>query len=112
MTCDICAQEADLFIGIAVGAPGHERIFNGCGRCGVVMDYLKRYCESAALTPHLDCDLRRYVETITVDLASFENLRRMTRQEFRALLRARLQEFGDKCLAVWDEKCGGRDETQ
>ena len=111
MTCEICGLEVDYFTRISVGVPDHKRVFNGCGRCDIVMAYLNRYCEGAALTPHLDYGIRAQVETISVDLASFENLRRLTRQEFRALLRERLQEFGDKCLAVWDEICIRRSAT-
>ena len=58
----------------------------------------------------MERNITRQVEVITTDFATWEMVRRMTRQEFRALLRERLQEFGDKCLAVWDEKCGGRAE--
>ncbi len=57
----------------------------------------------------MERDIARQAEIITTDFATWEMYRHMTRQEFRTLLRERLQEFGDKCLAAWDEKCGGRD---
>lgn len=55
-------------------------------------------------------NLNRQTTVLEMHFASWEELRQLTRQEFRALLRERLQEFGDKCLAVWDEKCGGEQE--
>lgn len=62
--------------------------------------------QKAPLELSIGRSVTRQVYVLEAHFASWEELRRLTRQEFRALLRERLQEFGDKCPAVWDEKCG------
>lgn len=108
MICEICGGETPATIGVLLGSQG----FNACGRCGAIVRWADAECERSPFTPEMTVALDRQVERISIDLASFENLRCMTRAEFRALLRERLQKFGDKCLAVWEEKCGGRLDDQ
>jgi hypothetical protein len=45
-------------------------------------------------------------EVLTCRLTAYEGMRRLTRQQFRQILRNKLQAFGDEILATWEKLYG------
>jgi pyrroline-5-carboxylate reductase len=58
----------------------------------------------------IELELEREVvtqtEVITCRLTTYEGMRRLSRQQFRQILRDKLQAFGDEILATWEKLYG------
>ena len=62
----------------------------------------------------MDKNAKTLSDRLFVDLGTYEELRRMRRQEFRTRLRERLQELGDRCQRAYDDAArpGGQEQTE
>jgi len=58
----------------------------------------------------IDKNPKTLSDRLFVDLGTYEELRRMSRPEFRSRLRERLQELGDRCQRAYDAAHGGQEE--
>jgi pyrroline-5-carboxylate reductase len=54
----------------------------------------------------LDREIATQTEVITCRLTTYEGMRRLSRQQFRKILRDKLQAFGDEIMATWEKMYG------
>lgn len=54
----------------------------------------------------LEREIATQTEVITCRLTTYEGMRRLSRRQFRKILRDKLQAFGDEILAVWEKLYG------